>query len=412
LPVGTKIGGGYFVGFVGMPNPCRPFSDPLLAYGEPLECISNPRGEQAPGFRNWPLTSCLGNTLGTDNSGCINYFARTWPRTLPKNALDSKCMLKAGVPIVQQAHELADYTWPNERMFVDGFGYYPYFTYSYSIAERLLAVEDPSSQLYTYLASNVYGKNNIHVMWALIVAPEDIEIGSAPGGQTGGSRLLSWGMMQGCHIPDSTGKPQVDELVLEEIPTYPVDGLLTTRIHDGSSRTNPSLWFRQYVSDATEDPNAYTRFSFGNGTSWLLGTNKETINTDIDAFQQAYSEMWVRNNPLYSAIYQISNINQSGLYGHNDWYIPSITELNYIYANVNELNANIFANDDQILGGTEYWSSTSVSRLVSWGTDPNSKDQYIYENISPQLEPYLSNPSNRLRSTNKLLMLEIAQRTV
>ena len=200
-------------------------------------------------------------------------------------------------------------------------------------------------------------------------------------------------MMQGCHLADEDGTPL--EVVNEEIPTYPVDGLLTTRLHDSYSLNNPSYWFRS----TTTDPNAYKRFSFGNGPAWDSTVSEDAITTDIEAFRLAYQNMWSNKNPLTSAIRQISDINATNSYGHNDWYIPSIIELNYVYNNLPELNASLALNDAQIIGGTEYWSSTSVSRLQSWSVfDPYDKDQYNLENIDPNIEPYLSN--NRITSEN------------
>jgi len=183
-------------------------------------------------------------------------------------------------------------------------------------------------------------------------------------------------------------------IVLEEIPTYPVDGLLTTRIHDSSSKNKPEYWFR-----GTTDAKAYMRFSFGNGSAWSASVRESDITTNITKFSQAYTEMWNNKNPLTSAIRQISNINESGLYGHNDWYIPSIIELNYIYNNLPELNAALAVNEDKILAGKEYWSSTSVTRVKGWSLfDPLDKDQYVLEGIDAQIEPYLSD--NRLTSDN------------
>lgn len=393
LSPGDKLGGGYFVGFVGMPNPCSSFNNPSLAFGEPLECLCNPRGDI--GINSWGLKTCKGIS-GEDNSGSIDYFARTYPNILPKNALDSRCMLKAGVPFVQQAYALNGITWPSERMFEGGFGYnVNRGKFSYSLVGSGLAVEylDHNNEtLYKYLARKVYGDSDIHILWALIVAPEDVEVSSSPSGQTGGSRLLSWGMMQGFHKPNSSGAPTA--IVREEVPTYPVDGLLTTRIHDGSSRNNPDLWFR-----GTTDANAYMRFSFGNGPAWSGTVKESVITTDKSKFKDAYTEMWNSKNPLTSALRQITNINDSGLYGHNDWYIPSIIELNYIYSNLPELNAALAVQGDQIIGGKQYWSSTSVTRLKSWSRlDPLNKDLYRLENIDSNLEPYLSN--NRLTSDN------------
>ena len=409
LNPGDKLGGGYFVGFVGMPNPCDPYVNPLLAHGEPLECMIYPRGT-LPTIPDWYLKTCSGGS-GGDNTGSIDYFARTYPNILPKDSLDSRCMLKAGVPFVQQAYALNGITWPSELMFFGGTNYTPNRgAFAYTLVGSGLAVEfsegngDPtgsegtSSSMYRYLANEVYGHDintpysskDIHILWALIVAPEDIEVSSAIGGATGGSRQLSWGMMQGCHQADADGKPVT--LVNDySIPTYPVDGLLTTRLHDASSKANPSFWFRDYTGNGQQDSNAYNRFCFGNGPAWDSSVSEETITTDIDAFKIAYAEMWNRKNPLTSAIRQISNINESGLYGHKDWYLPSIVELNYIYNNIAGINAGLAVNGHQIIAGNEYWSSTSVSRLKSWDAfDPLDKDLYKTENIDPNIEPYLS----------------------
>lgn len=399
LRPGDKLGGGYFVGFVGMPNPCQSFSNPNLAHGEPLECLINPRGNI--GVPNWRCRSCLGIS-GSDNAGSVDYFARTYPNTLPRNALDSKCMLKAGVPFVQQLYAVGGVTWPSERFFQGGFGYsLSRGTYSYTLINSGLAVEHltNSDSLYKHVASKYYGNNEIHILWALIIAPEDIEVSTSPAGNTGGSRLLSWGMMQGAHKADSSGRPQ--EIVIEEVPTYPVDGLLSTRIHDGSSRTNPDLWFRPQPG-TTHDEFAYRRFSFGNGVAWKNDVRESDITRNKEKFKNAYTEMWNDNNPLTSAIRQITNINGVGFYGHNDWYIPSITELNYIYYNIEELNASLAVEGNQILGGTEYWSSTSVSRLKSWNNvEPLNKDRYVLENIDPITEPYLAD--NRLTSQSSAI---------
>jgi len=396
LRPGDKFAGGYFVGFIGMPNPCQPFVDPGLAYGEPLECMIFPRGNLT-NVPNWYLKTCKGIS-GEDNSGNIDYFARTHPTTLPKNALDSRCILKAGVPFVQQAYALDGITWPSEKMFVGGYGYNANRgAYSYTLVGSGLAVEyldNNTETLYKYLASKVYGTNNIHIMWALIVAPEDVEVSSSPQGETGGSRVVSWGMLQGFHKPNLDGSP--NRIVLEETPTYPVDGLLSTRIHDSSSKNNPDIWFR---SSSGTDSNAYLRFSFGNGSAWGPRTLESEIISNKEKFKQAYNEMWNDSNQLTSAIRQISIMNEIGTHGYNDWYIPSIIELNYIYNNAADLNASMALNGDQVFSGKEYWSSTSVTRLKNWDSlDPLNKDNYSLENIDSQLEPYLAD--NRLTSTN------------
>ena len=397
LNIGDKIGGGYFVGFVGMPNPCSDFNYPNLAHGEPLECFINPRGSYSSDPR-WKYKTCKGIS-GEDNSGSLNYFLRTNPHILPKNSLDSNCLLKAGVPIVQQAYALNGLTWPSDLLFEDSIGYSPSRgLQSFTLQASGAAVEysgdeygNGNETLYQELASKVYGNNNIHILWALIIAPEDYIVS--------GSKLLSWGMMQGCHIPNDEGYPSsADNIVKESIPTYPVDGLLTTRIHDESSKLNIDLWFR-----GETDPNAYSRFSFGNGPAWDSSFTQEELNINKETFRTAYSDLWNKQNPLESVIRSVSNMNSISSYGYNDWYVPSITELNYIYYNLEELNASLAIGGDEILSGVEYWSSTSLCRIKSWNSlDLKNKDLYLLENIDSQLEPYLS--SNRLTSDNEFTL--------
>jgi hypothetical protein len=412
LKIGDRIGGGYFAGFIGMPSPCNTFNNPTLAYGEPLECLINPRGFHSS-LPDWKCKTCTGTKLGNTNSGCVSYFARTYPKILPKNSLDSRCLVKAGVPVVQQIYEyeLENLVWPSDLMFSGSIGYTPYRgLLSYSLEDYTVAteihqfefVDNNNESTYQYLSSKVYGENNIHILWALIVAPEDAEVS--------GSRIFSWGMMQGAHVADSNGIP-LEINFAPDTATYPVDGLLTTRIHDESSKSNIDLWFRIETgseSDGIPDEKAYRRFSFGNGTLWASNVTEDDIINNKESFRTAYIDLWNRNNPIDSAIRKVSDMNATNSYGYNDWYVPSITELNYMYANKAELNAAMAINGDQFLSGNEYWSSTSMCRVVDWDiTDLEDKDSYKLENIDSQLEPYLA--STRITSQNNNLELSQEQ---
>jgi hypothetical protein len=391
LQIGDKLAGGYFAGFIGMPNPCNLFDTPQVAFGEPLECIISPRGNILDN-PNWRCKTCTGNS--------ISYFARTWNGSSTDILVDKqrslKTLLKAGVPFVQQVFELPGIQWPDRRMFSGNPGYSTLNgTYAYNLVNTGIAVEylQSNTNLYDYLATKVYGQDKIHIMWALIVAPEDAT--------SGVNRKLRWGMYEGRHVANSQGVPQ--KLLTEEVTTYPVDGLLTTRIYDRSSIQNPDLWFRDIDQDGI-DENAYVRFSFGNGNWWNSSVNEQTIRTNKNAFKAAYAKMWEDHNPLDSATRVISNINDSNLYGYSDWYIPSITELNYIYAQLTNLNNALLLDGSKPLNEKEYWSSTSVSRLVQWDIfDHTNKDKYIFESLNPNLEPYLANQQNRITSNNSEL---------
>jgi hypothetical protein len=395
LNIGDKLAGGYFAGFVGMPNPCSFFTQPQVAFGEPLECLIKPRGN-VYNNRKWRCKTCKGNFDGSNN-GSIEYFARTYPAELTVDSLDSKCIQKTGVPFVQQVFSLDGVAWPDRRMFTETTQYNEENgTYAYHLIDSGIAVEYMTSQnnLYKYLASDVYGNNKIHIMWALIVGPEDVEIE--------GNKKLRWGMQEGRHIANSSGVPT--KVLVEEVTTYPVDGLLTTRIYDKTSIQNPKRWFRD-LDENNIDENAYLRFSYGAGKYWSSDVTESQVNNDINKFKLEYTKIWEDNNPTDSAIRSISNINESALYGYDDWYIPSITELNYIYNSVDQLNNAMLLDGSRPMIESEYWSSTSVSRLEYWNAfEYSNKDTYRIEQIDSSLEPSLT--QNRLTSTNQTLGLD------
>ena len=95
-------------------------------------------------------------------------------------------------------------------------------------------------------------------------------------------------------------------------------------------------------------------------------------------FKVRYGQMWDANNSTDSCTKQISILNQNGLQGYSDWYIPSIIELNYIYANKTALNNALLLSGDYALDEeNSYWSSTSMCSLFSWrNSSPNDREFY------------------------------------
>jgi len=381
LPIGTKIGGGYLVGIVGHPSPCTSFNTPLVAEGQVLACRYYPRGfVTGDETLTWKYKNCIGEsgqTLEVDSN--IKYFARTHPVNLTRTNLDNKCLFKGGIPYVMQTFEGVARTtettstpveWPDSIMFNTPTtrGTFAYSHEDISTVTLFEGLGLANSDLYRKLANQFYADNGIPVLWALIVYPSDISVFS--------STLLRWGMSEG--RVRNVGPSRYNT---EPVSTCPLDGLLTTRIHDESSKENTYFWFRPDTTGG--DPKAYDRFAFYTGSSsniskWPAGTNETIIESNQAEFKIRYGQMWDANNSSDSCTKQISILNQNGLQGYSDWYIPSIIELNYMFANRNELNnAMLISGDYAFDEESSYWSSTSMCSLFSWrNTSPNDREFY------------------------------------
>lgn len=417
---GTRVGGGYLVAIIGSPNSCTTFSQPQLARGEPLECLCNPRGTvYGDGAESWKFSNCLAytNSQGgidppADASGVEYYdrkfFVRTHPRIPTLKMYSGKCLLKAGAPYITQLIEGTtstgiDVSWPNEAFFEGTNTYQPNMFTSFdnqtcNIMVEAVGLGTPPSALYKYLAEQFYGRRAIHISWALIMAPRDLYVNYA--GTT--FAFMKWSDMFESRVGPGS-ENNTANYFLEPIATSPVDGLLNTRIHDSHSKSKPEFWFRDYNEDGV-DENAYNRFVSQNVNQWDLieNANKQELESNKEEFAYYYSRLWEKLNPENTAIRQISKANDSNFYGYNDWYIPSVVEMNYISNYVNELNSSILLegdDDHEVLkyvdfdgNGTAqtdntqstkdsvYWTSTSTCRIESWNVNNHTiKDLYQIE---------------------------------
>jgi hypothetical protein len=243
----------------------------------------------------------------------------------------------------------------------------------------------PNSVHYRNLAKQFYANNGIHVLWAMIVAPDDVQISN--------ESLLKWGMSEGRVRNDGDNRYN-----LEPISTCSLDGLLTTRLHDESSKQNSYLWFRD--NGTGRDSRAYDRFAFYTGSSaksskWSSSVIEDQIENDAVLFALNYSNLWDSTNPTDSCTKQVSILNQISYKGYDDWYIPSIIELNYIYGNKDEINPILAINGDKPLDeDLAYWSSTSMCSLKSW----NNSDHENPKNYTLSETPN-GNHNSRYRFT-------------
>jgi len=399
---GKKIQGGYLVAIIGNPNNCDTFQEPAIAYGEPVDCMCRPRGEQqGADFKLWKFKRCKKYTsdeYGVPNtSGSLVYISRTYPLQITDESFGSKCLFKVGVPIIQQLYTsvtanlnglIRTITWPDPAFFwfTDEFnreyGPYAFDTTRANIVTEIMGAPSPGAALAKYLYSKFYEQNRVQVLWALIVAPEDAyyEIGS------NSEYMFKWSEMFESRVEPGSENFN-GKYFLEPISTSSIDGLMNTRLHDATSKNNPEYWFRDEDGDGN-DVNAYRRFVSQNINQWPSEANKTEIETDINTFKYYYSQMWENRNPEGTVIRKISSLNEQNYLGYSDWYIPSIVEMNHIARNLLEINSSIQGAGGQVITTNPYWTSTSVCRIIDWNTNNHKeKDLYVVQKIEPNRNP-------------------------
>lgn len=392
-PIGTQIAGGFLVGIIGEPNSCNNFGQPQLAFGEPLECMCNPR-ESTNIFKN--CKKYEGST-----GGSVKYFARTYPANVEQNSLTVGCLMKRGAPSIQQLYtsisgnilgDTYSIQWPNSAFFVgsstysSSFAPYAFDCKTCNILSEIIGSPTPNANLYKWLIQKFYRENELHVLWALIVAPRDVSY-------TQGTEIkydFKWSnMFESRATPGSEFLNSQGRVFSEPVSTSPIDGLLNTRLHDLWSVENSDVWFRNYTGSS--DLNAYDRWNLQENNLWpeeaRTPEKRNEINQNEEIFNRYYGQMWEIHNTEETVIKQVSKLNVQNYNGYSDWYIPSIIEMNYIAAALHpengDLNTNITRNGGQKLQDKPYWTSTSMCRILDWSENNiNSKDFYEIENIN------------------------------
>ena len=397
---GQKVGSNYFVGIIGLPNPCEKIESPTLAIGEPLDCMCRPRGPQSGDLLDsWEMKKCkvyelTGTEPAANQVSSVSYFARTYPKIPTSNEFANKCLFKVGLPIVQQLYiskglnlngAPVQITWPAEQFFEGtpsynaNAGVFAFDSTRSNIITEIFGYPSQSAFVARYLSSWYYFANRLHFSWALFIAPEDASISTGSGTL---DYTFKWSNMVESRVGPGS-QNLVPNYFLEPISTSSIDGLLTTRIHDKSSTEWPQLWFRDYDGDGI-DIYAYKRFVTQNVNQWGQNIESEII-SNIDSFKYYYKQLWETLNPEGTVTRKVSTLNEQNYLGNNDWYIPSMIEMNYIAGNLEKINAGLITNGGKPLLPAKYWTSTSVCRVLDWDENNHqSEDEYVLQDLDLQ----------------------------
>lgn len=100
-------------------------------------------------------------------------------------------------------------------------------------------------------------------------------------------------------------------------------------------------------------------YPYENDTPLVNFENKRQCIYDLDGYSNTQLVRSLGNEYDYPAFYAVDF--------DNGWYLPAIGQLNYLYGNLEEMNASLeIVGGAPYIGGWEYWSSTESYSFLAW----------------------------------------------
>ena len=355
LQPGDEFGGGILLGVIGEPNDYGT----IFAKGESPYCLTfgyteNQCAACPPEAQSNPIRYVInaGNNFSYENEGpCF------CDSVMPFKVFPSTCFNDT------DRNDLS-----NKTNKVDACYDVPHSPYLYNLYEmpikRHLASYENYIQIERYyrVAEKYYNSTKIPRKWAIVIAPEDLNYNN--------SRSLSWGIRQTTY-----GQTESDPVESGKYMGSPFfDGLIGTRMFDKSSIT----WKPWYDEDYQgKDEDSYLRWVHSEFTAWPSDTDQTRVETDISYFEEKFTELWENENKENSIMRLVSEWNDTTKFGYNDWYVPSIIELMYIYGNLDVINLGLLRAGLSPLSEPKYWSSTSGAKYRTTDTSSCEAENFI-----------------------------------